>query len=395
VGLAVALGGFDLTEEQLAFQDTARKFVKEEIIPVAAAYDKSMEYPFPILEKAHAIGLLNTHVPAEYGGAELSLSDCTVISEEFAYGCTGIGTAIEANGLGEAPVILAGNHEQKKKYLGRMVEAPLLAAYCVTEPGCGSDVAGIKTFAAKKGDEWILNGNKMWITNGGVANWYFVLARTSENPKESAGKAFTAFIVEREWNGVNPGRKEINMGQRCSDTRGISFEDVVIPDANRLGEVGEGFKIAMRAFDLTRPLVAAGAVGLARRCLDESIKYSLQRKTFGVPIAQHQAVQTLIADMAMGVEASRLLTRKSAWMYDMGMKNTLVASMAKGMAADVAMKSATDAVQVHGGYGFNTEYPVEKLMRDAKIFQIYEGTAQIQRMIIARDLIGQAMARNE
>jgi len=281
-------------------------------------------------------------------------------------------------------VILAGTHEQKKEYLGRLTAEPLQAAYGVTEPGAGSDVAGLATTAVKKGDDWVLNGSKMWITNGGVANWYFVLAKTDPNAKTGAG--FTGFIVDADTPGVSHGRKEINMGQRCSDTRAITFEDVVVPDANRLGAEGIGFKIAMGAFDHTRPPVASGAVGLARRAMDEAINYATERKTMGVPIAHHQSVAFMIADMAIGIEASRMLTHKAAWMIDQGQRNTMFASMAKAFAADHANKVATDAVQIFGGNGFNTDYPVEKLMRDAKIYQIYEGTSQIQRLIISREI---------
>ncbi|KAI9136831.1 acyl-CoA dehydrogenase/oxidase [Paraphysoderma sedebokerense] len=373
------------------FQELARKFTAEEIIPKAAHHDQTGEYPTEIIKKAWELGLVNTHIPAEYGGLGLGVLDSSLITEELAYGCTGIQTAIEANGLAEAPVVLAANHEQKKKYLGRMTEEPLMAAYCVTEPIAGSDVAGIKTKAEKKGNEWVINGQKMWITNGGKANWYFVLARTNPDPKASAGKAFTGFIVDADSAGISVGRKEINMGQRASDTRGITFEDVVVKDENRLGEVGQGFKIAMGAFDITRPLVASAAVGLARRCFDEAAQYSTQRKTMGLPIIAHQAVSFMLADMAMGIEASRLLVQKSAAMIDEGKRNTYYASMAKCMAADVANKSAADAVQIFGGNGFNTEYPVEKLMRDAKIFQIYEGTSQIQRLIISKTIADKYM----
>lgn len=286
--------------------------------------------------------------------------------------------------------MIAGSDAQKKKYLGRLLEEPLVAAYCVTEPGAGSDVNGVKTRAEKKGDEWIINGQKMWITNGGVANWYFVLARTNPDPKASAAEAFTGFIVERDTPGLTPGRKEQNMGQRASDTRGITFEDVRVPKENVLIGEGAGFKIAMGTFDKTRPPVAAGSVGLGQRCLDEAMKYSQERKTFGVPIARHQAVQFMLADMAIGVETARLAWRMSAWEVDQGRRNSYYASIAKGYAADVINKIASDAVQIFGGNGFNTEYPVEKLMRDAKIYQIYEGTSQIQRIIIARNLFERA-----
>ncbi|XP_066592528.1 medium-chain specific acyl-CoA dehydrogenase, mitochondrial isoform X2 [Prorops nasuta] len=387
---------FELTDTQKEIQDLARKFVKEEIIPVAAKYDKTGEYPWDILKKAWSLGLMNSSIPQDIGGMEGSIFDLCLVAEEMAYGCSGISTAIETTSLGQIPVIIAGTAEQKKKYLGRLLEEPLVAAYCVTEPGAGSDVAGIKTKAEKKGKEWILNGSKMWITNGGVANWYFVLARTNPDPKTPIGKACTAFIVERAFDGVVPGRKEINMGQRASDTRGITFEDVRIPEENVLGKEGEGFKIAMKTFDKTRPMVAACAVGLAQRALDEATKYSLQRKTFNKLIAEHQAVAFMLADMEIGVETARLAWNKAAWAVDnQHPKATHYASIAKAYAADVANKCATDAVQVFGGAGFNTEYPAEKLMRDAKIYQIYEGTAQIQRLIISRTLIAQAQERSD
>ncbi|KAI9012711.1 acyl-CoA dehydrogenase/oxidase [Gaertneriomyces semiglobifer] len=382
--------GFSLTEEQRELQDLARKFTEKEITPNAAHHDRTGEYPTEILKKAWEVGLMNLHIPAECGGMGLGVLDCAIVTEEMAYGCTGIQTAAEANGLAQAPVIIAGNDFQKKKYLGRMTEEPLMCAYGVTEPGAGSDVAGLQTRAVKKGDKWVINGSKMWITNGGKANWYFVLARTDD--KAGTGKAFTGFIVDGNTPGITVGKKELNMGQRASDTRGLTFEDVVVPEENVLGEVGAGFKIAMGAFDITRPLVAAGAVGLARRALDEAAKYSLERKTMGRPIADHQAVAFMLADMAIGVEASRNLVWKAAWLRDQGKRNTYWASIAKAYASEVANKNAADAVQIFGGNGFNTEYPVEKLMRDAKIFMIYEGTSQIQRLVISRGVLDMAKA---
>uniref|UniRef100_A0A023F9Y8 Medium-chain specific acyl-CoA dehydrogenase, mitochondrial n=1 Tax=Triatoma infestans TaxID=30076 RepID=A0A023F9Y8_TRIIF len=381
---------FELNETQKEFQELARKFCREEIIPVAPEHDRTGKFPWEIVKKAHELGLMNTHVPEELGGMGMGVFDGCIVAEELAYGCTGIMTALEASGLGQTPVLVAGNKEQKKKYLGRLIEEPMLAAYCVTEPGAGSDVNGVKTKAVKKGDEYIVNGQKMWITNGGVANWYFLLARTNPDPKAPASKAFTGFIVERESPGLTPGRKELNMGQRASDTRGITFEDVRIPKENVLIAEGAGFKIAMETFDKTRPPVAAGSVGLAQRALDEATKYSLERKTFGFPIAAHQAVAFMLADMAIGVETARLAWQRAAWIVDQGRRNTLQASIAKAYAADIANKCATDAVQIFGGNGFNSEYPVEKLMRDAKIYQIYEGTAQIQRLIISRTIIDTA-----
>ncbi|KAG1473145.1 hypothetical protein G6F56_001124 [Rhizopus delemar] len=369
---------FSLTEEQKSIQEMARKFTQEEIIPVAAHHDTTGEYPWPAIKKAWELGLVNTHIESKYGGNELGVLDSALVSEELAYGCSGIQTAIEANNLAEAPLIVAGNDFQKKKYLGRMTEAPLVASYGVTEPGAGSDVAGLATVAKKTSDGWILNGQKMWITNAGHANWFFVLARTENG--------FSGFIVDADTPGITLGRKEINMGQRASDTRGVTFEDVYVPAENLLGSEGKGFKIAMGAFDITRPLVAAGAVGLARRAMEESVRYAQERRTMGKPVFEHQAVAFMLADMAMKIEASRLLVYRSAWMRDQGERNTWYASMAKAMAGETANQCAQDAVQIFGGNGFNTEYPVEKLMRDAKIFMIYEGTSQIQRLIISRGL---------
>lgn len=376
---------FELNDEQKGIEDLARKFSREEMLPVAADYDKSGEFPWEVFKKAHEIGLLNTGIPNEYGGLGVDGVTSCIIEEEFAYACTGIGTALEGNGLACAPVNIAANDEQKKEYFGRLIAEPLVAAYCVTEPGAGSDVSGLKTRAEKHGDEWVINGNKMWITGGGVANWYFVLARTDPNPKAKTGEAFTGFILDADTPGIIVGRKEWNMGQRASDTRGITFEDVRVSDKNVLGKVGAGFKYAMGAFDKTRPGVASSAVGLAQRCLDESAMYSLQRKTFGTKIANHQAIQFMLADMATGIELSRLMVRKAAWDLDQGRRNTYYASIAKSFASDVANKSASDCVQIFGGNGYNSDYPAEKLMRDAKIYQIYEGTSQIQRMIICRE----------
>jgi len=391
---AESLGGspgysFEFTEEQKEFQSVARKFTREEILPQAAHLDKTGEYPHEIFNKAWELGLVNSDIPTEYGGLALGVLTECLICEEMGYGCTGISTALLANSLGEMPVIIAGNHEQKKNFLGRMTEEPLQCAYCVTEPGAGSDVSGLKTRAEKKGDEYILNGSKMWITNGGVANWYFVLAKTAD-PKVAGGSAFTGFVVDADTPGITVGKKEWNMGQRACDTRGITFEDVRIPKENVLGKEGLGFKIAMGAFDRTRPPVAAGAVAITWRAMDEAAKYAVERKTFGKPIAEHQAVAFMIADMAIGLETARLMVRKSAWEVDQGRRNTYYASIAKAYAGDLANRVAADCVQIFGGYGFNSEYPAEKLMRDAKIYQIYEGTSQIQRLIISREIISRA-----
>ncbi|MBC7397434.1 MAG: acyl-CoA dehydrogenase family protein, partial [Bdellovibrionales bacterium] len=316
-------------------------------------------------------------------GMGLGVLDGIIITEELAYGCTGIATAMEANGLAAAPLIVSGNDEQKKQFLGMLTAEPKYAAYCVTEPGAGSDVAGITTTAKKVGNDYVINGAKMWITNASVASWYFVLAYTDATLKH---KGMSGFLVPADTPGITVGRKEDNLGQRASDTRGITFEEVKIPAKYRLGNEGEGFKIAMGAFDHTRPMVAAGAVGLARRAMDESIAYASTRKTFGVPISSYQAISFMIADMAKDIEAARYLVWRAGWEIDQGRRNTKFAAFAKAFAADMAMQVTTNAVQVFGGYGYSKEYPVEKLMRDAKIYQIYEGTSQIQRLIIAKEI---------
>lgn len=374
---------FSLSDDQKQLQDIARKFAKDEIIPKAAHHDETGEYPKEIAKKAWELGLMNTHIPAEFGGLGLGVLEGCIITEELAYGCTGIATAMEANTLAAAPVIVAGNEDQKKEFLGRLTSQPLFAAYCVTEPGAGSDVSGIRTTAKKNGTDYVINGSKMWITNASVANWYFVLAYTDPSLKH---KGMSGFVVPADTPGITVGKKEWNLGQRASDTRGITFDNVVVPEKYRLGQEGDGFKIAMKAFDHTRPAVAAGAVGLARRAMDEAIQYASTRKTFGAPIAAYQAVSFMIADMAKDIEAARLLVHKSAWTIDQGDKNTKFAAFAKAFAADMVMRVTTDAVQVFGGYGYSEEYPVEKLMRDAKIYQIYEGTSQIQRLIIAKEI---------
>jgi acyl-CoA dehydrogenase len=374
---------FSLSDEQKQLQELAQKFTKEEIIPKAAHHDQTGEYPREIVKKAWDVGLVNTHIPLEYGGLGLGVLEGCIITEEFAYGCTGIATAMEANTLAAAPVIVAGNHDQKKEFLGRLTSEPLLAAYCVTEPGAGSDVSGIRTTAKKIGSEYVIQGSKMWITNASVANWYFVLAYTDPSLKH---KGMSGFIVPTDTPGITIGKKEHNLGQRASDTRGITFDEVKIPERYRLGQEGDGFKIAMSAFDHTRPAVASGAVGLARRAMDEAIQYASARKTFGQPISHYQAISFMIADMAKDIEAARLLVQKAAWTIDQGQRNTKFAAFAKAFAADMVMRVTTDAVQVFGGYGYSEEYPVEKLMRDAKIYQIYEGTSQIQRLIIAKEI---------
>lgn len=375
--------GFNLTDEQQQLQGLAREFAEKEIRPRAGHHDESGEWPSEILEKAWELGLINGHIAEADGGLGLSTLDEVILSEELGWGCTGIATAMTANTLAQAPVIVAGNDAQRKKYLAPFSERHHMCSYAVTEPGAGSDVAGVQTTATKKGDTYLLNGQKMWITGAGHAEWFFVLAKTD---KAAGHKGMSGFIVDANAPGITVGKKENNMGQRASDTRGLTFEDVEVPAANLLGNEGDGFRIAMAAFDHTRPLVASAAVGLARAAMEHAIAYAKERKAFGVPIMQHQGVGFMIADMGSDVEAARLLVYKAGWQHGQGIRNTLHAAYAKRFAADTAMRVATDAVQVFGGNGFNREYPVEKLMRDAKIMQIYEGTSQIQRVIISREL---------
>ena len=374
---------FKLTSEQEQLRQLAHDFAANEIRPVARHHDETGEYPHAVLKKAWELGLMNTHIPESCGGLGLGTFEGVLIAEENGWGCTGISTAMEANTLAEVPVIVAGTEAQKKKYLGRMIDECLFCAYCVTEPDAGSDVVGGRTRAELRGDKYILNGEKMWITNGDKANWYFVLAKTDPT---AGHRGMTAFIVDRDSPGIEVSQKLWNMGQRASDTRGIKFTDVEVPVENRLGEEGEGFKIAMKAFDKTRPLVAGAAVGLARAAFEYAADYAKDRKSFGQPLYNHQAVAFMLADMAKDIEAARLLVWLSGWTIDQGVRNTKHAAMAKCFAADAAHRIASDAVQIHGGNGFNCEYPVEKLLRDSKIFQIYEGTSQIQRVIIAKEL---------
>jgi acyl-CoA dehydrogenase len=374
---------FTLTDEQKNLREMAHDFAVKEIRPVAWDYDRDGTWPQDVIEKAWEVGLMNSHVPEEYGGPGAGFLDGCVIEEELSWGCSGIQTSIGCNGLASTPVMIAGSDELKKEYLGRLTEAPLLASFCLTEPDAGSDVSGMRTTAVRKGDKYVINGSKCFITNGGHANWYTVFAKTD---KEAGHRGISAFVVPRDA-GVVVDKKEDKLGQRASNTATISFNDVEIPAGHLIGEENKGFKIAMMTLDRTRPGVAAMAVGIARAAFEFATNYSLERVQFGVPIAMHQAIQFMIADMATGIEAARLLTWKSAVMLDQGERNTLISSHAKRFAADTAMKVATDAIQVYGGYGFIKEYPVEKLFRDAKIMQLYEGTSQIQRLVIARETL--------
>jgi acyl-CoA dehydrogenase len=326
---------------------------------------------------------MNAHIPEEYGGPGLSGFDGMLIGEELAWGCSGMATTIVANTLGAAPVLLAGSEEQKREWLGALVEEPILCSFALTEPNAGSDVSGIQMTAVRDGAEYVLNGSKMFITNAGRCTWLTAFASTDRS-KEQRG--LSAFIVPADSDGLVVERHLDKMGQRATDTSALAFQDVRVPAANRLGEEGDGFKIAMRTLDFTRPGTAAGAVGVAQAAYEYAFEYSKTRVQFGQPIAMNQGVNFLIADMATEIEAARLLVWQAAWLHDRGRRATLQSSFAKRFAADTAMKVTTDAVQIFGGYGYMKEYPVEKLMRDAKLFQIYEGTSQIQRLVIAREL---------
>ena len=376
---------FSLSDEQLALQETARRFAHEVIAPTAPDYDQSGEFPHEIMKQAWELGLSCVSIPSEYGGVGLSVFDSCVIVEELAWGCSGMTTSIMANDLGLTPILVGGSEDQKKEWLGQLTDETFRQiAFCLSEPSAGSDVAGIQLHAEKDGDAYVLNGTKCWITNGGVSELFTVFATLDRGSRH---KGICAFVMPSDLPGIEIGKKEDKMGQRASDTRVIHFDNVRVPTENRLGEEGQGFKIAMQTLDTTRPSIGALACGIARRGLEESVAYANERKAFGFPISGFQAVQFMLADMAKELEAARLLTLQSAWMIDQGLRASKYSSFAKCFSTDTAMKVSTDAVQVFGGNGYTKEYPVEKLMRDAKLMQIYEGTNQIQRLVIARELL--------
>jgi len=376
---------FALTDEQRSLRELAREFAEKEIRPHEAAYDEKMQHPADVIAKAHEVGLMNLHVPEAYGGLGLSAFDGMLVGEELNWGCSGIGTSILANGLGAGPVIVFGSDEQKATWLPPLVASPVLCSFGLSEPGAGSDVAALKTTAVREGDEYVLNGSKTFITNAGYARWTVVFAKT--DPK-GGHRGMSAFIVPMDTPGVTIEKHLDKMGQRSTDTSAFALQDVRVPAENRVGEEGDGFKIAMATLDFTRPGTAIGAVGVAQAAYEHAVAYAKERVTFDLPIAMHQGVSFMVADMATEIQAARLLTWQAAWMLDQGYGRdaTLYSSFAKRFAADTAMKVTTDAVQVFGGYGYIKEYPVEKLMRDAKLFQIYEGTSQIQRLVIAREI---------
>ena len=376
--------GFDPTPEQEALREMAHKFAANEIRPRAAEWDRDGIFPLELFRKAFDLGLMTGFIPESFGGEGLTLLDTCILEEEISWGCSGVATSMNANALALGPILLAGTEAQKRAFVQPFAAEFRFSSFCLTEPGAGSDPGGIATTARRDGDGYLLNGRKCFITNGAHASQYTVFASTD---RSRGHKGLSAFVVPRETPGVSSGKKEDKMGQRASETSDVLFEDVRVPEANRLGAEGEGFKIAMRTIDYARAGVAAMAVGVARAAYEHAADYSRQRVQFGQPIAMNQAIHFLLADMATDIEAARLLTWKAAWLADQGKRNTKESSFAKAFAADLAMRAATDAVQIFGGYGYMKDYPVEKLMRDAKLLQIFEGTSQIQRMVIAKETL--------
>ncbi|NNB90930.1 acyl-CoA dehydrogenase [Corallococcus exiguus] len=374
---------FQLSESQRALQDAARKYARDVVRPKAPHYDETSDFPKDLISAAFELGLLNMAIPSEYNGVGLTHLEQVIVCEELAWGCAGVATSLIANDLANLPIILHGTDDQKKRLLAPFGEKLKLSCFCLTEPAAGSDVAAMGTTARREGDEYVLNGSKCFITNAGYADQFTVFATLDKGKKH---KGITCFVVEGRPQGLTTGKHENKMGQRASNTTTVTFDEVRVPAANRIGEEGEGFKIAMATLDNSRPLTASISIGIARAALEHSLEYSAQRQTMGKPIREHQAVQFMLAEMAMNTHAARLLTYESAQVLDEGQRNTLQSSYAKCFAADMAMKVATDAVQVFGGYGYMKDYPVEKLMRDAKLIQVYEGTSQVQRLVIAKEL---------
>ena len=376
---------FDLTREQKVLQDKSRNFAREIISPVAAKHDRDGSFPLDIMEKAHAEGFLTPLVPKEYGGGGQGMLDVCLSSEELAAADMGIFVSIFVSTLALYPIIKFGTEDQKNRFLKPFCEKFTLGSYCLSEPHVGSDPASLEAAATLDGNDYVLNGTKMWITNGGFANLYLVFASVDRQKKH---KGIISLIVPASLAGIRHGEPIDKMGQRASNTTAVTFKNVRVPKENLLAGEGEGFKKAMLALDITRPMIGIGAVGLARTAMELANQYAKQRIQFGVPIANHQAVQFMLADMAIGIDAARLLVWRAASLADQGMRNSREAAIAKAFAADMAMRVTTDAVQIYGGMGYTKWHPVEKLMRDAKIIQIYEGSAQIMRRIIAKDLVG-------
>lgn len=374
---------FNFSEDQLALKKIAQDLVAKEIAPYALEMDKAAAMRPGLLEKLNQAGMLNLPIPEEYDGPGLDAISIALVYEELGKGCAGVATSIAANALASYPVVLAGSDEQKQKFFS-VINDGKLAAFALTEPGAGSDAGAVATTAVKDGDDYILNGTKCFITNGGLADIYVIFA----NARKSAGvRGLTAFIVEKGTPGFSVGKEEHKMGIRASNTCELVLDNVRVPAANRIGREGQGFKLAMNTLDAARPFVGAVSVGLSQAAFEQAVKYSKERVQFGKPIASFQLIQAMLADMAMQIEASRLLVYKACWMKDQGIDYSKESAIAKCFAADTAMKVTVDAVQVLGGYGYSCEYPVEKYMRDAKIMQIYEGTNQIQRLVIANNIL--------
>jgi len=376
---------YKLTDEQKALQAMTRDFALNEMRPKAAHYDQNHDFAVDVMTKAFEAGFLTCNIPDAYGGGGLSSFELALLSEELSAGCAGLFTSMMACSLATTPIVLFGTEEQKKRFLTPLSKSMTLAAFCLTERESGSDAGSIKTRAVKIGDEYVLNGAKCFITNGGVAGLYVVFANTA--PSKGA-RGMSAFIVPRETPGIVIGKVEDKMGQRASNTTEIYFEDVKVPAANILGRERLGFVIAMKTFDITRASVGAAAVGVAKSALEYSISYSKTRRAFGKALALYQATQFKIAQMAMEIQAARHLVWHAAWLADQGLPNGAESAMAKCFASDVSVRAADEAIQIHGGYGYMRDYPVEKLLRDAKLLQIYEGTNEIQRLIIAHEVIG-------
>ncbi len=374
-----------LTEEQLEIKEIARKVAEEKIKPIRAKYDEGHEFPWEIVDVFKQTDLFAVLVPEEYGGISGKVVDVAIITEEFSRICGGIGLSLGGSGLGMYPILISGSEEQRQKYLPLIADGEKLAAFALTEANAGSDAGGIETTAIKDGDFYILNGTKQWITNGGEADIYTVFVLTD---KSKGARGASCLIVEKGTEGFSFGKKEDKMGIRGSVTRELIFDNCRVPKENLVGREGKGFIIAMKTFDKSRPMVAAQAVGIAQGAYEEAARYAKERHQFGKPISSFQAVQFMLADMATQIEAARALVMATARMIDAGIKRYAKESaMCKVFASDTAMKVTTDAVQILGGYGYMKEYPVEKMMRDAKITQIYEGTNQIQRSIIASNLL--------
>ncbi len=372
---------FVLTEEQKALQKKAREFSIREVLPVARKYDESEEFPLDVIKKAWEERLLNLGVPKEYGGPGYGLLDACIVVEEISSACPGIATSIFDNNLGAEPIVIGGNEEQKQRILTEIVNEFKLIAFATSEPTMGSDVASMKCHAEKDGDGYILNGNKFWITNGGYADYITIFATIDPEKKH---KGIAAFIVDSKSEGVKLGKQIPKLGQRSSNTVSVGLKDVRIPKENILAKPGRGFVLAMQTFAHTRPAIGAFAIGCARSAMEYSIDYAHKREAFGRPIGNYQVIQEKIANMYKDIEAARLLTYKAAWEADQGIDNNLSSSIAKAFASDVAMNVTTEAIQIFGGYGYLRTYPVEKLFRDAKLYQIYEGTSEIQRIVISR-----------